>query len=131
MRVLSAFDDHEIVLVTTDAGCRSESGRRKFHVVTAANRWELLRCAKLALQILWLIARERPDIVFSTGATPGTFAVIFGRLSGARTIWLDSIANADQVSMSGRIARRFSDLWLTQWPHLASADGPEYAGAVL
>ena len=70
------------------------------------------------------------DVVLSTGAAPGYFAILFGRLVGARTIWLDSIANVEQVSMSGQMVRRHADLWLTQWPHLAHEDGPECAGRV-
>ena len=42
---------------------------------------------------------------------------------GARTIWIDSMANVDKMSMAGRLARRYSDLWLTQWPHLGVAGG--------
>jgi hypothetical protein len=76
------------------------------------------------------VLRERPDVVLSTGAAPGFFALLFGRLLGARTIWLDSIANIEELSMSGRMARRHADLWLTQWPHLARPDGPECAGRV-
>ena len=33
--------------------------------------------------------------------------------------------------MSGRLARRVADAWLTQWQHLARPEGPHYWGAVL
>jgi Oligosaccharide biosynthesis protein Alg14 like len=56
---------------------------------------------------------------------------VFGRFLGARTIWVDSIANIDVLSMSGQKAGRYADLWLTQWPELASPNGPEYRGSVL
>ena len=55
----------------------------------------------------------------------------FGRLMGARTIWLDSIANVEELSMSGRRIGHYVDLWLTQWPHLAQPEGPHYMGSVL
>ena len=75
--------------------------------------------------------RHRPDVVLSTGAAPGFFAILFGKLLGARTIWVDSIANAEQLSLSGKKAGRFADLWLTQWPHLAQPGGPLYKGSVI
>ncbi len=31
--------------------------------------------------------------------------------------------------MSGSRVGRFADLWLTQWPHLAKAEGPYYGGS--
>jgi hypothetical protein len=58
--------------------------------------------------------------------------VLIAALGGC-TIWLERIANAEELSMSARLARPCCDLWLTQWPHLASPanGGPEFAGAVL
>jgi hypothetical protein len=49
---------------------------------------------------------------------------------GARTVWLDSIANVEILSRAGRLAGPIADLWLTQWPHLASEEGPHCAGSV-
>jgi hypothetical protein len=81
---------------------------------------------------LYIILRERPDVIISTGAAPGYFALWIGRrLLGARTIWIDSIANVDRLSLAGAKAGRVADLWLTQWPHLAKPGGPAFAGAVL
>ena len=68
--------------------------------------------------MLWVLLRVRPDVVISTGAAPGYFALRFGGLLGARTLWLDSIANAEELSLSGTKASRFADLTLTQWPEL-------------
>lgn len=103
----------------------------RFRVVTDATEWNRLRLALQALQLLWIVVTVRPDVVVSTGAAPGYFALRFGRWVGARTVWLDSIANVEKLSRAGTLARPHADLWLTQWPHLASADGPRYAGAVL
>lgn len=70
-------------------------------------------------------------MVLSTGAAPGYIAVRLGKLIGAKTIWIDSIANVEHLSMAGELAGQHADLWLTQWPHLAKADGPHFHGAVL
>jgi hypothetical protein len=73
----------------------------------------------------------RPDLIVSTGAAPGAIALAIGKLHGAKVVWVDSVANAEKLSMSGRLCSLFADLCLTQWPHLASERGPHYAGAVL
>jgi UDP-N-acetylglucosamine:LPS N-acetylglucosamine transferase len=99
--------------------------------VTDANRWERLKLLRMAVEVLWLVVRLRPDVVVTTGAAPGLAALAFGRLVGARTLWIDSIANSEQLSDSGRLATRLAHRCLTQWPHLAGADGVEYWGAVL
>ena len=37
----------------------------------------------------------------------------------------------EEISMTGRLVGRHADRWLTQWPHLAASEGPDYLGAVL
>ena len=100
-------------------------------VVTDANRDHPLRLIRAACEILFRVVSVRPDVVISTGAAPGVFGIIFGRLVGARTIWVESIANAEVLSLSGRIALKFAHIVLTQWPHLARAGGPQYHGSIL
>ena len=61
----------------------------------------------------------------------GEVKFVLAKKLGATTVWIDSIANVEELSMSGRHARRHADVWLTQWPHLAQPDGPHYRGGVL
>lgn len=129
-RVIPALEGHRVVYLTIHPTYRTDVPEAKVHVVNDATRWDRIGSLRMALRILWVVLRERPDVVLSTGAAPGFFAILFGRFLGARTIWLDSIANVEAVSMSGRMVRRYADLWLTQWPHLAEPDGPECAGRV-
>ena len=131
MRLRPAFDEQSTVYVTTNRDYAAEVPDCDLFVVTDANRHQPLKLLRAALQVLFWVLRERPDIVISTGAAPGLFGVIFGRIVGAKTIWIDSIANAEVVSLSGRIALRFANVVLTQWPHLASAAGPQYQGSIL
>lgn len=87
-----------------------------------------LRCLFAAFA---LVLRLRPDVVISTGAAPGFFCVLAGRLTGARTLWIDSVANAEKLSMCGRLSRIFSTRCITQWEHLADNGRPGYAGNLL
>lgn len=131
LRLLPALQGYEVVFVTADSSYRSTVPESRFYAVGDANRWNKLLVLALAAKVAWIIHKERPDVVISTGAAAGYFAVLFGHLSSARTIWVDSLANVERVSLSGRLAAKHADLWLTQWPHLAAEDGPHYEGAVL
>lgn len=130
-RLLPAFHGMRISCLTTDAGYRSEVQADHFYVVKDANRWSKTALLMTALQVGLVLLFDDPDIVISTGAAPGYFAMLWGKLLGARTIWVDSMANANELSLSGKKAGRFADLWLTQWPHLARPKGPKYKGSVL
>lgn len=131
LRLRPALDGHDVDFVTVQRSYSADVTGSGFHVVRDATQWDLVGLALLALQMLVLVIRIRPDTVVSTGAAPGYFAIRFGKLLRARTIWIDSLANVDEVSRAGRLARRYTDLWLTQWPNLATEDGPEYAGQIL
>lgn len=129
-RLAPAFDGYNVAYLTTNPGHRAEVGAARFYHVADANRWSKLSLVRCALQVLLVLLRERPSVVVSTGAAPGYLAVRCGSLLGARTIWIDSVANVEELSLSGRLASTKTDLCLTQWPHLAG--GPvRYLGAVL
>jgi len=130
-RIAPAFDGLQVSYVSTDAGLSGEVQPASLSVVPDANLDHKLALLRLAIRMFWVVLRQRPDIVVSTGAAPGFFALIFGKLLGARTIWVDSIANAEELSVSGAKAKPFADLWLTQWSHLEGRDGPLFKGAVL
>ena len=71
-------------------------------------------------------------LAVTTGAGPGFLALAVAKLAGgSRTIWIDSIANTERMSLSGRLARPVADVRLVQWQHLARPGGPEFWGAVL
>jgi UDP-N-acetylglucosamine:LPS N-acetylglucosamine transferase len=129
-RLAKAFEGHEVAYLTTDPDHRAEVAPHRFYAVADANRSNKLALLRSAAQILWVLLRERPAVVLSTGAAPGYVAIRLGGLLGARTVWIDSIANVEELSLSGRMASARADLCLTQWPHLAG-DRVKYLGAVL
>jgi UDP-N-acetylglucosamine:LPS N-acetylglucosamine transferase len=131
LRLRPAFDGHFMVFVTVDETYRAHVGSAPLRVVPDTTRWDRLGMLRCAAQVLRVLLEERPDVVVSTGALPGFFGVVLGRALGARTIWVDSLANVDELSMSGQKVGRFADLWLTQWPELARPGGPRFAGSVL
>lgn len=131
MRLRPALVGCDAAYVTVSDAYRADVAGERFHVVNDATRWNKLALVMQLMRLLWIVLKERPDVVITTGAAPGFFAIRIGRLLGARTVWLDSIANAEELSLSGQKVGRYADLWLTQWPHLATAGGPRFEGAVL
>lgn len=139
-RMRPAWDGCAVTYVTTDPGFEAEimadaaaRGQPKpgFRIVVEANRWQKFKLLKSLLQLTLILLQVRPHVVITTGAAPGFFALRLAKLLGARTAWIDSIANVEELSLSGRKIGPHADLWLTQWPDLAQAKGPEYKGAVL
>ncbi len=139
-RLIPAWDGCQVTYVTTNPGFKSEveaiadmrgQARPGYYVIGEANRWQKLKLLRALGQIAFILLKIRPDVVITTGAAPGFFALRLAALMGSRTVWIDSIANAEELSLAGRKAERHSDLWLTQWEHLAAKDGPQYKGKVI
>lgn len=131
MLMRPAFAGHRVRYVTTLAGLPERFGAAPAVIVPDCNRDQKLAILRCTLALAWIMLRERPQVVISTGALPGVLALGLGKAMRARTIWIDSVANAEEMSMSGRQARRVADLWLSQWEHVALAEGAQYAGSVL
>ena len=130
LRLKEAFAGQQVTFVTTVPEYRSMVGDSDFRVVTEASRSTKIRMVVMALQVLWILLRVRPSAIVTTGAAPGFIAVMLGKRLGIRTLWVDSIANADEMSMSGKLAMRHADTVLTQWEHLSS-ERVQFHGAVV
>lgn len=131
LRLAPAFDSCDVAFVTVNRAYRSQVSGHRFYAVNDATRWNKLALIKMTLALAFIMIKERPDVVVSTGAAPGYVALRIGRFIRARTIWLDSVANVERLSMSGEKMGPYADLWLTQWQHLATPNGPRCLGSVL
>ena len=119
LRVRKAFEDFEVIYVSTHKTIHLENEKDKYYSVTDASRWNKVKLIQMAFQVKRIIDKEKPDYIISTGAAPGLAAIIWGRMRGSKTIWIDSIANIERISLSGRLIKPFADLHITQWPQLA------------
>ena len=132
MQIRDAFDlPAEVTYATTDVRLAKVNGISDCRALRDYNQTQPLDVIRGLLETRRLVKAVSPDIVISTGAAPGLLCLLWAKRSGARTIWLDSIANAEQMSLSGRLAGLFSDVVLTQWQHLAEGKRIKYWGSVL
>lgn len=131
LRLRPAWDGCDVAYATVSLVYAPQVAPHRFYRIPDATQWNKLGLLWLALRVLLILVRERPDVVVSTGAAPGYLALRIGRWFRARTVWVDSIANAEVLSLAGQMAGRVADLWLTQWPDVARPGGPHYRGATL
>ena len=131
LRLRPVFESYQSYYITTIDGLPQKSGVEHYYIVSDCSRDSLMSVVRTHFQILRIFITVRPDVVITTGAAPGLIALLFGRLIFSRTLWIDSIANGDQMSMSGRLARKLAHKVLSQWPAVAQKEGVEYWGQLL
>lgn len=127
----TAFDGTEVHYATTDASAVETAGTDNVHVYPDANQTTPFRLIACMICMAWLILRIRPDVVVSTGAAGGFVAIRLAKILGARTMFIDSIANARKLSISARLSLGVADRVLSQWPTVAQKTGAEYQGALI
>jgi UDP-N-acetylglucosamine:LPS N-acetylglucosamine transferase len=131
-RLQPAFDGLDVTFVSVQPDYAEEVPGHRFYSVRDVTRWDRWGIVRLVAQLLVILMVVRPRVVITTGSAPGVITLGLAKiLLRSKTIWIDSIANCEEMSSSGKEAHRFADVWLTQWPQLQQAGGPDYWGAVL
>jgi hypothetical protein len=131
LRLRPAFIGADLSYASVNRALAADVDGHRFYRFPDANREKKVALFLQILRIAWIVLRVRPDVIVSTGASCGYVAIRIGRILGARTLFIDSIANAERLSLSGQLACRHANLMLTQWPHLAESETPQYRGSVL
>jgi hypothetical protein len=117
-RLAPAFPEGTI-WVSTNSGYAEEVPAGCFRRIPDADLWRKFSLIWMAFRVVMLVLVKRPTHVVTTGAAPGWFMVVFVRILGGKTLWIDSIANAETLSVSGAKARRWATEVWTQWPEVA------------
>jgi len=113
LRLRAAWEGHDVTYATVHAASAVDvapAPLMTFRDVSRADIW--------------------PQVIISTGALPPFLAMVLVKPFGVRTLWVDSIANSEVLSDSGRYASKVASTVVTQWPQLAS-DDVEHWGSVL
>lgn len=130
-RLRPAFADFETVYVSMFDSYAEQVAGSRYYMVPDASRFDLKSFVPVVLRALHIMIRERPRAVVTTGSAPMLAFVLLGRLTGARTLWIDSIANSERLSSSGRLAKKIAHEVVSQWPEVAEREQVGYWGAVI
>jgi hypothetical protein len=131
-RLRAAFVGADCQFVSTSKGMTPPLGDREVLEIADTARDSAWAMAPTLLGLLRIFRAFDPHLVVSTGAAPGALALVIAKMFGARTIWIDSIANSETLSLSGRLVKPVADLRITQWQHLADENGSlHYLGQIL
>ena len=131
MLLRDTLENYDVRFATTDPEIALQRGIKNAETLPDCNQNTPLKAALCAIISVRIILKHRPNIVLSTGAAPGYFCLLAGRLIGAKTLWIDSVANGEELSRCGKLSKRTAHECLTQWEHLADGNTVKYRGAVL
>lgn len=131
LRLRPAFDGFDTAYVSMFESYAAMLDGARFYTVPDASRFNVVSFAPVFAKALKILLKERPRVIVTTGSAPMLSFILLGRAMGARTLWIDSIANSERMSSSGRLARKFAHRVISQWPDVAEREGVESWGRVL
>lgn len=112
-------DKYNIYWVTDSAKhlMNKLSGERHYRFVNPTG--SIPRLIINCVQTLWMLVKERPDVIISTGTGVSFLTMWFGkRFFGSKVIFVCSAANVTKPSRVPYMAYGLSDLFLVQWPEM-------------
>ena len=120
LRIAKALEkEFDVVYMSTHEKCATMVEGRVYYSMNDFSRWDFYKMFPELLHSIYIICKEKPSIVITTGAATGLVCLFAAKICGIRTVWIDSIANVEHISFSGRIASKFASRIYTQWPSLA------------
>lgn len=126
-----AWNGKDVSYACTTAINQDKLGITNFSQIPDCNRNTVQKIFASIPAYVRVFRQCRPTTIVSTGALPGLFFVIMGKVTGARTVWVESIANSEKLSLSGTVASYLVDSFFVQAEHLADGRRRIYAGSVL
>lgn len=115
-------ENYEVVYMSTHPKCQSMVGDCGFHTIMDFSRWNAWKILPAFFSALNVVRKENPRVVITTGAAPGLVVLFAAFCLRKKTVWIDSIANVNHLSLCGRVAKTFVSRFYTQWKELEDKD---------
>ena len=68
-----------------------------------------------------VILKEKPAVLISTGAGICVPFFLLGKLFFIKTIYIESMARIQSLSLTGKLVYFLADIFIVQWPQLAAS----------
>lgn len=66
----------------------------------------------------YIISKERPTLIISTGVLSTIPLCLLGKLFGSKVIYIESYAKVYTASLTAKLMYRVADIFFVQWPEL-------------
>lgn len=125
LNIIEAFAENDIFFITTKApstdGLSEEYRvyytRRQYETRTKIGIYlrELFLMVKLFIITFYILIKERPKLIVSTGGGSTIPLCYWGKILGIKVMYIESLARVNGPSLTGRIVYPITDIFLVQW----------------
>lgn len=112
------MDDYASFVVTESTKYQATIKGQKMYYLHQVNRKELsfpIWMLWNTFKSLWIMVRERPDFVVTTGVLAVIPICVFVKLFGGKLIYIESFAKVTTPTLTGKLMYKFADQFYVQW----------------
>lgn len=125
MQLKSMFDKYDFHIITektkSNMYLKDKYPKRVNYLVYGTKSNMLIYPFKLlynCFKSLFLYLKIRPRVIITTGAhTAGPMCCI-GKIFGSKIIYIETFANSETKSVTGKMVYKFADLFIVQWEEM-------------
>ena len=92
-------------------------GEKIYHCFFPTNR-NLINLIKNTFLAIKVIHKEKPDLIISSGAAVAVPFFWLGKLSGAKTIYIEVFDRIDKSTITGKLVYPVTDKFIVQWDEM-------------
>lgn len=132
LQLRGAFEIHNYFFVTYNFGAAEQIDITERCYFTGNIGLNSVRMGLAFGWAFWILVREKPDVILSTGAEIAIPFFFWSRPLRIRTIYIESWCRIEDLSRTGRLLYPLSDIFLVQWEQLLPVCGSKarFWGAV-
>lgn len=88
------------------------------HQVNRKERFFIFWMLVNAFKSLWIVIKERPDIVISTGVLATIPLCLLVKITGGKLVYIESFAKVTSATETGKLMYKFADRFYVQWEQM-------------
>src|SRR3972149_10822459 len=129
LQLMEAFKGYDVFFITYE-GIRSRNIEKKYTKRNLAKN-PLLFLMSMP-KIFWILIRERPDLIISTGCEIAIPVFYIAWTLRIKTMFIESLCRVKEPSLTGKIVYPVSGVFLVQWKQLLNKFGKkaQYWGSI-
>lgn len=135
LKLKPLIDKYEGFLVTEKTKYNKKDKKINYYIMQV-NRKEPLFILKMiinALKSLFILVKEKPDVIISTGVLAAIPMMVIGHILKKKVIYIESFAKINDPTMTGKLIynKKIADRFYVQWePMLEHYPKAIYKGGI-
>ena len=125
MKLEPLFKNYKVTVVTESSSnkkkLKNEYKKYNIHFLLKKSKYKIVSLFNLFINCfisLFYFVKYRPKYIVTTGAhTAGPMCCI-GKIFGSKIIFIETMANINTPTKTGRIIYKFADLFIVQWEEM-------------